>query len=367
MTRYRTLYRTLVLLAILATVNAFSLPCHAAAGPKILLLLHGMNSSPTTWNSFVASQFSTSNNKGVIRGGVLVSSVPTPNAKGVYCYAVEFGFYDKTGGRTGLEGVSANNATLPTAGDFTDFSLLGKEVDNAVTYLLKTYPGAQITLLGHSRGGVAARNYLQDPGSVAPKTSVISLLTTGAPHKGSHLGRIYSWLSTHPRSDTANANDWSIVDKLTKQFSFDVRRPVINDFADNGSAISTLNSGIATLPAPLAYGNLRYIVTDLGYLGRKYGISYSVFLGINIPFILYIPPLSTAAKSYVLVNKKPGDYKGDGTVEGDSQNLLNIAGVPAFSKTYDMTFTKSVYHTEETATGQVADMTTALHSLTGWW
>jgi len=366
MTNYRAVYRTLVLLAVLLAVNAFSPAGRAASGAKILLLLHGMNSSPTTWNSFVASQFSNSNNKGVLRGGVLVSATPTPNAKGVYCYAVEFGFYDKTDGRTGLEGVTANNAKLPTAGDFTDFNLLGREVDNAITYLLANYPGAQITLLGHSRGGIAARNYLQNPDSVAPKTSVISLLTTGAPHKGSHLGRIYSWLATHPRN-SANANDWSIVDKLTTQFSFDVRRPVINDFADNGTAISTLNSGIAALPASLAYGNLRYIVTDLGYLGRKWGISYSFFLGINIPFFIYIPPLSTAAKTDVLVSKKPSDYKGDGTVEGDSQNLLNMAGIPAFSKTYNMSFTKSVYHTEEVATGQVADMTTALRSLTGWW
>jgi triacylglycerol esterase/lipase EstA (alpha/beta hydrolase family) len=355
------------LLAVLAAVNACALITQAAAAPKILLLLHGMNSSPSTWNSFVASQFSNSNNKGVILGGVLVSPTPTPNAKGVYCYAVEFGFYDKTDGRTGLEGVTANNATLPTAGDFTDFNLLGKEVDEAITYLLATYPGAQITLLGHSRGGIAARSYLQNQASIAPKASVISLLTTGAPHKGSHLGRIYSWLATHPRSDSANANDWKIVDQLSTQFSFDVRRPVINDFADNGSAVSTLNSGIAALPAALAYGNLRYIVTDLGYLGRKWGISYSVFQGINLLFIINIPPLSAPAKAFVLAGKTPSDYKGDGTVEADSQNLLNIAGVTTFSKKYDMTFTKSVYHTEETATGQVADMTAALHSLTGWW
>jgi len=359
--------RTSVLLALLAGINFFSLTASAASPAKILLLLHGMNSSPSTWISFVASQFSNSNNKGILWGGVLVNTPPTPNSKGVYCYAVQFGFYDKTYGRTGLEGVTANNSTLPTAGDFTDFNQLGTEVDNAITYLLTTYPGAQITLLGHSRGGIAARAYLQNPTSVAPKPSVISVLTTGSPDKGSHLGRMYSWLATHPRSDSANANDWSIVDKLSKQFSFDVRRPVINDFADNGSAISTINSGIGALPASLAYGNLQYVATDLGYLGRKYGISYSVFLGINIPFFLYIPPLSTAAKNYVLESKKPSDYKGDGTVEGDSQNLLNMAGVPAFAKTYDMVFTKSVYHTEETATGQVADMTTALHSLTGWW
>src|SRR5438270_3604924 len=128
--------RTSVLLAVLAGINFFSLTASAASPAKILLLLHGMNSSPSTWNSFVASQFSNSNNKGILLGGVLVNTPPTPNSKGVYCYAVQFGFYDKTYGRTGLEGVTANNSTLPTAGDFTDFNQLGTEVDNAITYLL---------------------------------------------------------------------------------------------------------------------------------------------------------------------------------------------------------------------------------------
>jgi triacylglycerol esterase/lipase EstA (alpha/beta hydrolase family) len=324
-----------------------------------------MNSSPSTWNDFVASQFSNSNNKGVIRGGVLVNAKPVANSKGIYCYAVEFGFYDVSGGRTGLEGVSAANATLPTAGDFSDFAALGHEVQDAITYLLTAHPSAQITVLAHSRGGIATRAFLQNPAS-ANKASVISVLTTGSPHKGSRLGRIYDFLAANPRS--TNPSDWSIVDKLVSQFSFDVRRPVIDDLADLSDSVLSLNDAVGSLPFAISFGNLRYTTTDLGYLGRQWGISYSVFLGMNVPLLVYIPPLSAAGKTYILGSgKTPADYKGDGIVSADSQNLLNLSGRPNFSKTYDLASTKSVYHTEETATGQVLDMTTGLNYLTGWW
>ena len=129
-----------------------------------------------------------------------------------------------------------------------------------------------------------------------------------------------------------------------------------------------MNDAVGALPFAISFGNLRYTTTDLGYLGRQWGISYSVFLGMNVPLLVYIPPLSAAGKTYILGSgKTPADYKGDGIVSADSQNLLNLSGRPNFSKTYDLASTKSVYHTEETATGQVFDMTTGLNYLTGWW
>jgi triacylglycerol esterase/lipase EstA (alpha/beta hydrolase family) len=362
-------FRTSVLVLRLAVLAAFVAAGHAfAQAPKVLLLLHGMNSSPSTWNDFVASQFGNSNNKGIIRGGTLITAKPTPNSGGVYCYAVEFGAYDRDPvlGRAGLEGTTAATSKLPSAGDFSDFATLGREVEEAIKCVTNSLPGAQVTLLAHSRGGVAARAYLQNPTPNSPKENVLSLLTTGTPHKGSHLGRIYDYLAANPRA--VAKNDWTIVDKLISEFAFDVRRPVIDDMADYGPAIPALNAQVASMPSALACGNLRYTVTDLGYLGRRWGISYSVFLGINIPFFIYIPPLSSAGKTYVLgAGKTPSNYKGDGIVEADSQNLLNLAGRPAFSKTYDMSFTRSVYHTEETATGQTADMVNGLKSLTTWW
>lgn len=368
MKRLNLLHRVPVIFLVLALFHALALPGLAASTPKVLLLLHGMNSSPDTWNDFVASQFSRSSNKGVIRGGVLVNAAPTPNSRGVYCYAVEFGFYDPTSGRTGLDGITATGATLPSAGDFSDFGTLGTEVEDAIDYLVSAHPRGQIALLAHSRGGIAARAFLQNPASTANRSRVISLLTTGSPHKGSRLGRIYDYLAANPRGTAGSASDWTVVDQLASRYGFDVRRPVIDDLADYGPAIPGLNAAVGSMPSAMTYGNLRYTVTDLGYLGRQWGISYNVFNGLYVPFIISIPPLSTAAKGHILdAGKTPGNYKGDGIVEADSQNLLNLQGRPGFTKTYDMSFTRSVYHTEETALGQVKDMTTALKFLTGWW
>jgi triacylglycerol esterase/lipase EstA (alpha/beta hydrolase family) len=39
-----------------------------------------------------------------------------------------------------------------------------------------------IVLLGHSRGGLAARSFMQ--GGYENKNSVLSMITTGTPHKG---------------------------------------------------------------------------------------------------------------------------------------------------------------------------------------
>jgi hypothetical protein len=125
--------RTTVLLALLAGVNLFSLTASAASPAKILLLLHGMNSSPTTWNSFVASQFSKQQQQRHSLGWRAAEYTADPQFERCLLLRVQFGFYDKTYGHTGLEGVTAKNSTLPTAGDFTDFNQLGTEVDNAIS------------------------------------------------------------------------------------------------------------------------------------------------------------------------------------------------------------------------------------------
>ena len=56
--------------------------------PKVLLMLHGMNSNTNTWDAFVAANFGGSSAD--IRDGAIVGSPPTPNAQGVYCYRLQF-------------------------------------------------------------------------------------------------------------------------------------------------------------------------------------------------------------------------------------------------------------------------------------
>ena len=68
---------------------------------KVLLLLHGMNSSPDTWNDFVALKFN--NSCAIIANGVLTDN-STPNPQGVLCYRIRFGSFDVSSGRVGLRG-----------------------------------------------------------------------------------------------------------------------------------------------------------------------------------------------------------------------------------------------------------------------
>src|SRR5918996_4426393 len=175
--------RTVGLLALVFIINAQAMATPTPA--KVLLLLHGMNSSPRTWNDLVALRFN--NSCANIVNGVL-RAISVPNPQGVSCYRIRFGSFDPISGRVGLEGITAISLL---SGDFSTFTQLGREVKRAVNGILNRYGHAEIVLVAHSRGGLAARAFLQQPIVSQAKASVVGLLTMGAPHKGSQLGRIY--------------------------------------------------------------------------------------------------------------------------------------------------------------------------------
>ena len=133
--------------------------------------------------------------------------------------------------------------TTKRCGDFETFTELGQEVDDAVVALLDPigHPeneNAQIILVGHSRGGLSARAFLQ--GGSSHGDAVIGLLTTGSPHLGSRMGRIYEWLGTYPRNAAGtDEDDWEVVDQLMDSpEGIDVRRPVIGDLASKAAGPS---------------------------------------------------------------------------------------------------------------------------------
>lgn len=105
--------------------------------PRVVLLLHGMNSNYQTWDSFVTTQFGGSSGK-ILDGRFIDGVAPTPNANGIYCYRMQFGALDPTSTRTGVEAVSAQGTVgyledfTNRCGDFETFSQLADEVDNAI-------------------------------------------------------------------------------------------------------------------------------------------------------------------------------------------------------------------------------------------
>ena len=334
---------------------------------KVLLLLHGMNSSPSTWNDFVALRFN--NSCAIIANGVLTDN-SSPNPQGVLCYRITFGSFDLSSGRLGLEGIKG---TSSSSGDFSSFTDLRREVRSAVRGILDRHGTAETVLVAHSRGGLAARAFLQQKTGL--KASVVGLLTTGAPHRGTRLGRIYKYLEAHPRGTCCEA-DWEVVDflrgkrkcrvgpiRIENPTRLDVRRPTIRDLADDSPAIDKLNSSITRLPAAIQYGQIVYRGVDLGTLKIDIPVfdEYSVF-GDGI-----CDQLSSEAERFILGTNAPSKYPGDGVVPVASQRYFNLPGFSGDpTKLHRLRVDSGIIHTQETE--QEAHISAVLAAMMGsWW
>ncbi len=239
---------------------------------QVYLLIHGMNSSPETWNRLLdywrvqwveqwvrlgylpsdisdPALFSLVLTRDVIcpiiefnssTQSAYVSSAPLEYdenwklpSSAIQCYRIKFG----THFRYGLDG-----STRWDKGDGATFGQLGKEVGTAVKLILERQPNAPITLVGHSRGGLAARAFLQTPST--ERNAVKGLLTIGTPHLGSPLGRIYPWLAACTPSSgcdatgTVNSLKW-LLDVIGVSLP-----PTIGDLSTGSEAIRTLNSAV---------------------------------------------------------------------------------------------------------------------------
>ena len=360
---------------------------------RAVLLLHGMNSAPDTWNPLVSNRWSGKCQDiydGVVRNPI---SAPPRDTLGAVCYRLRFGRYDRTG-LTGLEKrrctSSSSDGTYGCKGDFTDIystgNDLGVEVFAAVRAILRRLGSdTQMVVLGHSRGGLAARAFLQRPASSAERNAVVGLVTTGTPHSGSPLGRIYAYLKTYcldtngkqinstnragkPQTQwSACKDDWEAVSDLEFKVlgaNLYVGKPTINLVAPNSLQIKALNapSSLRNLPAGINVVQLRYAgqyMGHLGYIGFSpvVGLGYSVWdhgggQGWN--------QFSTRSRNYALCgnattcSKTENDpaFDGDGIVPKDWQSI------PGLGTSKIISWPGGIYHKNETK--QVAHIGTAL-------
>lgn len=141
--------------------------------PIVFLLLHGTASEPETWDVLVASRFA-----GVCPPTRMGEDVTERSL----CYRLHFE------PRIGW-----------LNGDGSTFRRLGIEVGQAIEKIKNVMQPAAIVLVGHSRGGLAARAYVQ--GLVEPPPVALGLVTIGTPHQGTPLGRIKRWLADNGFSD----------------------------------------------------------------------------------------------------------------------------------------------------------------------
>lgn len=322
---------------------------HFKKEARVVLLLHGMNSSETTWNDFVANESKITTCPTIALGVIERGVLPPATLPSLGCYRLRFGQFD-LGERVGLEGVRASG---PTSGDFSTFEQLGQEVKDSIAAIQNAYRIAyqdayavRIALVGHSRGGLAARAFLQKPENSVEKQSVVAFLTTGTPHLGSPLGRVYRYLqqncvkSNGSRKESSFfgfsldscADDWDVVDLLRGQYminfnpacsifqseKLDVRRPTIDDLSDQSVALQQLQDGALGLPndGSIVYASLRYSGIELGRLARLYRI-------FDLDGADACEQVSYQAQSAILQGQSPSsqDMIGDGIVPEINQKF----------------------------------------------
>jgi hypothetical protein len=331
--------------------------------PKVVLLLHGLSSTLTTWNNLVDNSAGFDHRCSNTGDTKFFTQKLSPNSEGVYCMRFTFGRLDRI--RTAPRGL--DNATCSKSGgcrgSYSTFATLGTEIDTAITRIKRRLgSNTQIVLLGHSSGGIAARSFLQS--NHANKRNVVGLITTGTPHSGTPLGRYYKYISLRclPESSYDSifnfsncARDWRFIKIVLKKVGdIDLKAPGIDFLSDASPQIKELNRNIKNLPK-INFTELTYDRINFGCLGnsltnRKSGCGYDIFNEIIRP--------SNNGLNYVLSGRSRAVLRGDGIVPIYFQKMSILPGwklpIRAFNK-------NSVVHIEESK--QVRDLSIALSNI----
>lgn len=190
-----------LVLILIIYVFVSSLYSQTTSKPAVLLI-HGINSDHTTWFDFIndlendfcysgnwekgffASEFSLNQviNTGgnIVSGGIIL-------AKSQQCDNL----------------VQTGNKYPVFTLDFSDnenltFVEQANELDEIICKIQQNYNNRKIILLGHSMGGLAARQYIKDFGS----SKIAGYISVGTPHGGSFFAYIQDWLNSADQSET---------------------------------------------------------------------------------------------------------------------------------------------------------------------
>ena len=347
-----------------------------SAPTNAVILLHGLNSKPDTWEPIVAKRWS--GQCAEIYGGRISYTANTLSGKEA-CYRVRFGSFDVNSMLAGIEGIKCQDAALGCRGDYTKIynnsisNDLGTEVAQAISAVRSRLgENVKIVLVGHSRGGLAARSALQSRSPV-DYTSVIGLVTTGTPHEGSPFGKIYKYLADNcPRGNLATSqlkgdckDDWQAADYLLTDQDLDLRKPAIDFLSSTSSDISDLRNTVKNLTQrSIQIKKIAYTGVVLGLLGEK------IILGSTFHYYAWgstsgKPQFSNRSRNWALCDsltscvktESDEEFSGDGIVPVTSQASVTIGG------TTDRYRPTTIYHTTETGVGQVPDIEAAINSI----
>ena len=247
--------------------------------PYPIIFVHGIASSADTWATYREYLI---NNAGWTFGGIPAFN-PADKTVAISCPADSMSC---TGSAGNFYTVNfSDNQELP-------LDVQGGELAVIIQAVLDANPGAaKVLLIGHSTGGLAAREYLQglarvfDSSTAIPyRDDVARLITIGTPHQGSF------WAETcHVNFDIFDIFDKvGICDLLP--YHIDSNSVSIRDLQPSSSALDVLND-LTTHPLPA-------------------NVSYVSIIGTGQPTLTGLV-----------------DFKeGDGIVTDTSQNLIAVTG-----------------------------------------
>lgn len=171
--------------------------------PYPMIFIHGLNSNSTTWNKLLIRfqewygwsyggelDFCLNQDANTATANMITNYKDWTNTS--FLYPADFyriNFDVNTNGSIGNNSVQSNQSAIAKQ---------GYAVVDAITNVLQVTGRDKVILVGHSMGGLAGRDYLQNwvqPSNL--KHNVAKLLTIGTPHGGSNAssGNLMSWFT----------------------------------------------------------------------------------------------------------------------------------------------------------------------------
>ena len=286
-----------------STNYTLSVSSTAPQPETVYLLLHGLNSDPDTWNAVNDELFD--NQCRTLQGDDRDLNLPT-----VKCYRYHF----KT--RT-------TNGEVWENGDGSNYHQLGQEVGLALSSLEQVANPTSVIIIGHSRGGLSARAYLQSDAFFP--TYPIGLLTIGTPHQGSPFGLIKHWMNLkgYGRRSIFFSALHFVVSPSTGYLTTVLDDTGLPAEDTRANAINTLNRDVSSLSGKIdVFGQITSTGLDLGENSAGY---LDLLHNTKVAFIL--PGSIHEMRDYIEQNLHHPEWKtGDGIVPYASQQMQNIPG-----------------------------------------
>ena len=239
-------------------------------------------------------------------------------------------------------------------GDGSTFSELGAEVGAAVDWIRRRHDVGTLIFVGHSRGGLAARAYLQSLETRLPFRT--GLFTIGTPHMGSPFGRTWWWLRAYNRKPSDENCAWAPEFKLKFIYSPSTGYLATSHDADQrprrapiSEAVWALNDGAPMLLKTVdLFGELRSRLLKLGQdiSGSPFHLDDTTLAGCLTK--------NTDEKTQLLDFVKsnlPDSWlnEGDGIVPFESQQILGVLGEHGDATVWYIDLKQKTAHSDETS------------------